>query len=342
MIKYYLYKIYHKALSYISVVFPGCRYHSGVLTYFNGHNKSESVLKNQTRDLTFLFAFWDSRLVHLGDQLFYLPMMIALKKEGFDVIVVGDSILKDLFQFIGVSVCSLADLEASVSDNSFVTVISKDDCFYRCKRELKVMSAFLGMNFSVLEGDARVSDLLMAQLTIFCEHVLAIKNWRPLFLDPSFSFSNLLRSFVEDVSSAAILDRFELNQPFVIFNNIIYSNFNDYSSQKKALSHYLDTHFSQFKVVYVGSLADRCYSLPTMRDVDLDLRGELSFKELIVLFFADSLKGVLTFDTFISHIGLLCGSKMYVVPKTKSTAALIKSRFLPMLNLDRESLIWIE
>ena len=82
-------------------------------------------------------------------------------------------------------------------------------------------------------------------------------------------------------------------------------------------------------IVYIGSEDDKKKN-DAYDFINYDFRGEVTIDGCLTLFSMSQIKGIISFNTCIAHMGLLCEKELYVVCKSADTTDLVKQRFIPM------------
>jgi hypothetical protein len=267
------------------------------LCYFWNKNKSLPLLKFRKIEyfdgITFNFDFSHST-THLGDRLFFFPLIRALYESDIPINIVDNGLSKKLFYSIyGVHLKNVrSDINLNISPKpSFFGFLNKYDNYIIC-------------DFNDLK----------------------VKNKISLELIKSF---NLLLNLNLDYRIATIIKPFESHQFLPIIKNEKYIIFNNYINSGFFRLFFISTmplikrckHLKKqgFKVIHIGSANDKKSDLQKYDFIDIDLRGKLSMNALIELISSDYLSEVITFDNFIMHL-----SHIY----TKPTSVLFRGRFL--------------
>ena len=271
----------------------------------------ESLQLPENRYTRVLFDFSDSGVIHLGDQLFHLPLMQLLTTNGIDVAIVGPTQLDDLYHRLGMRIIHQTD------DLSDALIVSKKEMFPRLVSLKPKGSLFLGFEYMALGGDQRISDVLISKVM---PHLNLVHQ--------SFSFNPTWVTQVFSASSETFSD-----EPICLINHMVSSHrlqaksrvfeFVDLAKQMKAKG---------YKLILLGSHSDQNVKVPYHEFVDLDLRGQISMTELFELFKSSQVKVVISFDTFLAHLASLFSKDLILVHKSPARSAMVNQRFIPFWN----------
>jgi hypothetical protein len=309
---YYMYKIYRIIVSYIvSNVFA-----HGVLYRF-GTESPKVVYLDHT----------NSNIMHLGDLLFFLEVVLCCKRSNISVFLVGKDVLLPLFNVFGVS--HITTLQGATSG----LILTKDDALSEYRSKDMKRHTILGFNFWKLRGFVPVASLVLQEFSSFCQQYVS-----EFLLVPK-------ENILEDIDSALHqIPKFshgtQVSQEFVFLENESYVLLNSFVQSQKVSTLFRKGLFNRLAksstidsketCLCIGSLQDKRVRLGY--DVDIDLRGELSIDQLLRLFASGSVKKVMTFDTFIAHLAVLFNVELHLIFKSGLRKRIIKDRFVPFYN----------
>ncbi len=256
---------------------------------------------------TVCLAFYPSH-VHLGDQLFHLPMVHMLISQGISVHILGPTPLAFLFEAMG------CQIRSNGQSSPGSVIVTKRDCLSEVIHEPG--GYFLGLNYRRMPGPGRIGDLISNAVQSVLSPWVAVKKMEFPGIDSYLGMTEMpARSWPPG--------------PIVVVNNCV--NSNRVNARLKQRSFW--TRVCQLKhnatVLFIGERSNT----PLPAWVDQDYRGKLSFSELFRLCHTHASETTLvTFDTVIAHMGVLCGvSAVHVV--CKSNKQLVSQRFVPFVSI---------
>lgn len=281
-----------------------------------------------------VFGFWDGGLMHLGDQLFFLPLIMALKRSGVDVFILGPSPFDALYRGLGCRLLDSSRVSSGVLDGA--VVILKEDMIWDARRLLGSGVYFVGFHFVRLLGDGRVSDLILNAVSRlfmdfgFIDEALACSQDELLL---NFKKTSIINGAVELVkdweqtlsdlpeSSLLVFNDFAASAqlPAIFRRKLLWKKLKDYKRRG-------------FKVVYVGTSAESKRRALEPELIDYDFRGQTSPMDLFQLLLSPQVSLVLGFDTFLVHAARVCGVGIDFVVKDKRLEGLVEGRFVPFFD----------
>lgn len=268
---------------------------------FNGgvYAKSERALA----DYESIVVVLDSPMMHIGDQLFFLPLINKLIADGYPVIVQAPKSTAFLFP--------KSCLEAKPGRRALH--VSRLHVLPKIWRQ-----AGLGVDFFMIDMLClRIPEpigLFIARC--FCRH-FGIGDVRPETIRETIARPMPLRDDLKHLADG----------PVIILANYIDSGRHMYNPESgvrmlKEISAYKAA--SGGTVVHLGTAADRLADTNDYSSVvDVDLRGRTSVADLFGLFANLGISMVYTFDTAVLHI-----ARMYDVP----VQVYWKAELLPDVN----------
>jgi hypothetical protein len=264
------------------------------------------------------FDFSDDRYVHIGDSLFFEPILNNFKKNGFDVKVAPPNSMKNYFSRAGYMLCSPS--EAALQDllistiwmkKNLFTFADKLDCIYLNTTSSRISSPvsnfFVDTLFNLLKVDC-VDKILE------CKPYIPISN-SPLFLDGLF----FLYADSVDSGKWRIQKRLHLKL------------------QREAKAKLLEG----YKIIRIGSKSDLISNPNILPFPHLDYRGETSVLDIFSLMNSPNVVGSISFDTAIAHISLLYCKEANICLKksSKKHSFLVKKYILPSYIINYPSKI---
>ena len=242
--------------------------------------------------LRYILFDFDDPTTHLGDRLFFFPLIFQLHKMGFSLrICHADKVTSQLFyQLYGVNpFCSYDDQAVDL------VVIAKPSFV----NKLEIHTSLLVVDFTDTNITAPITEALP-------------QNFGDLF---NINLPPQVFSFSGNRGGNLSLKLLESDQEYYLFNNYINSGmfrkwFLDESSLYKKC---LEIKSQNFKIIHVGSGDDRLRDNKSYSFVDLDLRGKLNLAQLITLISSSRVKGSVTYDNFLMHLTGLFNKKAFVL-----------------------------
>lgn len=319
MIRYYLYKIFNIIGSNIVLFVRGLKAPRGVSAYAPKDFKCSNKI---------VLAFWDKRLVHLGDQLFHQPIVEWLVRR-YDVFVCGDIPLAPYFTALGVKAISLDALEKEGIDGAIF--ISKNDMAFDVFRHFPGNNMFVGVDYGKIDGDERIVVALAKIILDAMHHVGAIADPRQALRE--IDFEPAVPDAIIDKApgdwASALIDHPDAS--YVIFNNYVASGHREIRGRE----HFL-TEIAKKKreegclIVHTGSKKDKENDPYTYDFIDVDMRGALTPLDMFTLFSLRNVKGFIGFDAYVMHVASLFRKDLYIVIKSQKNKTLFRKRFVPM------------
>jgi hypothetical protein len=251
-----------------------------------------SLVGDSPQNLQHIYFDFDDPTTHLGDRLFFFPLIAQLHAKGFTLSLnLADNVTRQIFYALyGVD----PFLDGGDKDVD-LAVIPKPS--YLNKRETHKSLLVVDFTDSKITGIITES-LIMSFGKLFAQHLnaqcLSICN-------PRF------RIFPTTILAE--------NQNYYLFSNYIHSGFfrkwflNENRLQLKCI----EIKNQGYKIIHVGSAQDKVGDKKFYSYVDLDLRGKLSLIQLILLLASPKINGSITYDNFLMHLTGLFNKEAYVL-----------------------------
>jgi len=232
------------------------------------------------------FDISNARHVHLGDHLFYEPVIRAFRDRGVAVVVAPIPAAREYFREAGYSVVEPEQVLAQELRISSIWMYG-----YMPGRERRERFIYLNPIDHHIRGP--VAEFL-------AEHTLRVAQ-----LDPG---------------EAPIDGRPYLVRPgptpldnesgkWLVFNDTVSSGwFRVTPADRRAVARAADAmRRDGYRIVRVGTEAERA-ARPALTGVeDLDLRGQTSVMDLFRLLRSPKVAGTVSFDHVVAHMGVACG-----------------------------------
>ena len=257
----------------------------------------------------FFFDFSDPT-THLGDRLFFIPLIDSLIAAGFSVCINANDMITDV----------LAESILGLS-------LKKTDA--PSSKALTVYPAPSYLNFKRLYPKSCLVDFTdLAVLTKICEQlILSFNKYFQLTLQNKI-FSWTINS--SSTSNFLINDR---STEYYLFSNYIDSGrFRKFFiDESKLFKQAVKLKRQGYKIIHVGSKQDKLKDTNHYPFVDVDLRGETSIGDLIHMVKAENVIGAITYDNFLMHLFGIYGKVAYILFRGRFT---LKSRQHHMLYVN--------
>jgi ADP-heptose:LPS heptosyltransferase len=315
MIKYYLYKILNKVLSRVVYIRNGKKIERGIF---------EIIPKNFEFQSKIVLSFWDKNLMHLGDQLFHVPIIKNFINR-YEFYVCGESPLNPYFEYLSAKICGYKNFKIKGA-----IFIGKDDMAYSFWKKFGKENFYIGINYAVLQYEEKITvsllSILLNALKRFDENIDVDKELnRADFSFPIFENKNLdeeERKILENISKE--------DKKFLVFNNYVAS---DYISARKRIN-LLEKIAKEkkeegYSIIHIGSKKDKINDKKNYNFVDYDLRGKLNPLTLFNLFNLNNVYGIISFDTFPMHVASIFKKDLYVVVRKEERKEIYRKKFIP-------------
>jgi hypothetical protein len=274
--KYLLSKIWKSIL--IKIVARNNRLFPGIYGYYNGVE-----IKSVGFDLS------DEKYIHIGDQLFFEPILRHMTNAGLDIKIAPTNSMRDYFRCAGYSIVEPAEIflqDLLISSiwmhTEFHSKNFKNNHIYLNSAEHGVSGPisnhFVTHLFKILniEGDMEDLDCRPYRVQGEC----------PFFLErPVFIYSDTVDS-----------GKFRIS-----------------SENRSTLENKAKAKISEgFGIIRVGSLDDKKSNPSELPFPNIDFRGKTSVIDLFKLINSPNVIGSISFDTAIAHISILYNKEAYI------------------------------
>ncbi len=239
---------------------------------------------------TILFYFDNVEYMHLGDHLFFIPLIKSFQDSGYKVEVLPTAIMQQFFEKLGFKIG-----KRDFTYESYDLIISRIemiDQLYRYKAVLVNVSKNLTMP---------ICDQLVSDFSVF------VKLNK---ISPIIDYSAL--------KDDKIYNKFNLStdRQLILFN--LYCDAASYlitKSKKKLildkLKEFNDSNL--YQLVFVGSQSDKLNDRMNYEFDYLDLRGMTSVIDIFAIANLSNSRCYVGFDAFVMHVFSLLNKPSYVV-----------------------------
>ena len=275
--KYYLETAYIRVRKLLSKShYDGC-------VYTNSKKKIEDY-----KNIIFVFDY--PKYVHLGDQLFFKPLISRLKSVNSNIFVLTTASMEFIFNEYA---------KNNLEDYSDSLFISRDDLLPHLRNRFNDLDYFL-YNTMSLNINEPISNHILNK---FCDYY-------------KLSSTELEISNVDYLDFDLVnKDKFNL---LPVANIVILNNYTDSGKfrlsakrRRQLLENIKSNKLQDDFVVHLGSQKDKDTDKNNYSGmVDLDLRGKASIEDLFFILSLGNIKTVYCHDTFIMHIANIYNQKI--------------------------------
>jgi len=327
ILDYYSYKLKNRILTKI-------------IERTNGFQKADDlVVFNHPSGFNFsgqvVFDFSNPKIIHLGDQLFYQPIIEYLSKK-FRVIVLTYPAMKDYFSTLGYLTLSPQEIDKKKVRGS--VLISNEDFLGQMKKNFSLQNIFIGINYASPQKPKKVVELVFNSILKVLKKTEIINLMEELAMGIKY-LPMISPQLLENFPNNPHLNFFLKNpdKKFILFNNYVFSNFLGVSRKRKRILENLAYQKKKqgYLIIHTGSRNDKEGDKKRYGFVDYDLRGKINPIDLFKILSLKNVKGVISFDTFVLHAASLLNKQLYIVLKGrggKGKNEKIKKVFVPMAS----------
>ncbi len=238
-----------------------------------------------------LFYFPDEEYMHLGDHLFFLPLIKSFIDSGYDVTVLPTAPMRSFFQELHIKLP-----DDKYQFGNFDVVISR----------VELAQSIHDTRLILVNVSKGLSEPICSEL---------ITQFSKLFylVNPCCSID--FSSFKNDEATKL---RFGLinDKSIIFFNTYCDSSSFLITEEKKQLLFDLVTELAQsslYRIVLVGSQKDKENDKSVYNFEYIDLRGKTTVVDLFNLVSLSNVKYYLGFDAFVMHVFSLLHKNSFVV-----------------------------
>lgn len=268
--------------------------------------------KKQKKYKTVLIYLDNRYLAHMGDQIFFEPLMQILKEKEINFEICITEPLKEYFKSLNYKVIQKPNW------NNYDLVISRSDFYYELRDKKNI---FL---IKTLNLEERICKTISKEVINFLK--LDVKN-----VDKSISKIKITNIIKNEYIKEIINDK---DNEYIIFSNYIDSG-SMFSNKKKLerLENFCREYqkIKKIKVLHVGTKKDKINDPKTYDYVDIDLRGKTTVAELMWLISNNNVKTYIGMDNFVMHIFYIYFKDVNVCIRSKGSKAR-KEQILNYIN----------
>lgn len=304
MISYYFYKLFHTIASLkLAILLPRATWKNWIIRY---------TPKDFGFDNHVVLGFWDTKLFHLGDQLFHIGLIRSLQAAGVKVTICGNTPLQPFFKRMNVCFVNVKDLKSIRG----ALVISKDDMFFaHLKKNHK--NAYLGINYRYTTSPKRIGEILIDEANT------SLQKW-DISLDTQKEYWNI-ESLVSEPEQL-----FDLPTNTILYNDFVASGATSAYHRLPFIQKLGETHAKKgYKITYVGDPKEKLQR-PAPSFIAKDMRGETRVTDVFNLINHPHVEAIIAYDTLWAHVGFFGDKTVHVVNRQGKAKQLIWDRFIPM------------
>lgn len=271
---------------------------------------------NDTEIKKILFYFPDYEMMHLGDHLFFEPLIRILKTVGYDVAVAPAPIMKFYFEELGYKIDDIK--------NNYDLVISRMEFLPKLKECGKPL----------LLIDTASAKIMQPICYDLIQKVFAILKISLQNVDDK---PQVLKNLEQKNFNV------DKDKKYIVFNNYIDSGaFRIGKKHHEIIVNFVKNLKKQtgFSVVHVGSQKDKINDKHSYDVIDIDLRGKTSVRDLFDLVQLENIVYCVSYDAFIMHLFAMADKKTFVLFRgrfLKKYANMMMRYLNPPFRTDKQS-----
>lgn len=251
-----------------------------------------------------IFFYFPSYLLHLGDHFFWAPVINMLCDQGFRCSIYSD--LRKSINFLYAAECVwIEDLDNICRETAMVTLFQ----------------GFADVNNKRFGTIIFIDQPRFSRVSLFrpleymdISDLLYNRGFRRIWQElPPVSL--MLPRYTKGEPSAKVIQHV-FNRNFVLFNPFhISSRYMIGKRKVNLLIKYAQKICDSLgcQLIVVGSTKDASERLELDTANIVDIRGKVSPNELIPLVNHELCLGTISFDTFLMHLSVYCGSRAFVM-----------------------------
>lgn len=268
------------------------------LNVYNGniYFRNKVFLKKKFK---ILFLLNDTDFIHLGDSLFFDPIISLFNKQNFNVEVKCNKSMEFYYQHNYKIL-----LDNNINYNDYNLVITNRDFIIKTFFKKNIVY----INFNYYKSKKRIINHNI-------ESLINLFELNTSYIDVPF-YPNI-------TNENLILKKFNLlkDRNYIIFSNYIDSgSFRLDKSKKNKLLLYLYDFMknNNYLVIHIGTLKDKLEDNTNYKKI-IDLRGKTSVRDLFDLCSLKNIDIYIGFDNFLMHLFFLKNKKLKIMSRGKPT-----------------------
>lgn len=271
-----------KAIFYLTVIYPN---HFVPPNFYLFNITHSDILSSKH----ILFYFNDLDFMHLGDHLFFVPCIMALMQDGFQVVVFPIPTMAEFFKALSIPIIT-RDADFSGYD----VIISRAELAQKFKNQKSIL----------IDVSKNLTKPIADELTHHVRQLFSQKTSPAPF--------RLMLTF----NQSAFRWLLDPKKKYIVFNCYIDSGF--YRVTRKKIN--LIVRFAKklandekYEIIFIGSEKNRLSDKNTYSFPLIDLRGKTNVMDVFALAGQRNVQCFVGFDSFPMHVFSLMRKKSYVV-----------------------------
>ncbi len=256
--------------------------------------------KGERREIKNILIYLNNNLLaHLGDQLFFEPLLRSLKNKGIKVSISPTETMKKYFEILKYQIIEKPILQ------DYDLIITRSDFFYLLKEERNILF------IKTTNLSQRVCNMIVDEVFKFLNlDINSEINYIPQNLNLENYENYLIKKEIND------------NFKYIIFSNYIDSGYM-FNNRKKIcnLEKFCKTKAKErkYKIIHIGSNNDKKRDKRKYDFIDVDLRGKTDIIDLFYLISLFQVKEYVGMDGFIMHLFFINFKKTNICIRNKLT-----------------------
>jgi hypothetical protein len=235
-----------------------------------------------------IFELSDERFIHIGDSLFFEPIMQYFLLIGIEVKVVPTQKMKEYFKIAGYSRPNNSDMRTADIICSTYWMWSSVNRLSECT---KIYFDFSNSNIKNYASEYFINELSK-------------------FLNIDIKKNSIIRPYKPNVLFKSVNNS---RSNFIIFNNSVESGKFRISNKSGEIiiNQVKKLRADNYKIIAIGAYVED--SKNDLKDIiDIDLRGKTSVMDIFSLFNCDNVIGSVSYDTAIAHIAMIYDKTVWI------------------------------
>lgn len=249
-----------------------------------------------------LFYFPNAEIMHLGDHLFFEPLMNLLKKDGYKIYILPSRQMEFYFKNLGYEI--------------FSRKINPDLIITRTEflRDLKNKKNILLYDYLNIKLKEKLCVDIVEKVYSFLDKTKKIDKE-----NIKINYLILNKIILNEITCKFNLKKHE---KYIIYNNYLDSGrmlniFLNY--EEKLEKKVMELKKKGYLVLHLGSNKDKLNDKRIYNFIDKDLRGKTTIEDLFYIVALDNIKINVGFDAFIMHLFFIKNKKNYIFLRNKIT-----------------------
>jgi len=239
-----------------------------------------------------IFLLDDSSYIHLGDQLFWGPIIIALHQANYPIEVLLPGDMNKFWECNGIK-------------KSHPKTLENPNAIYLTYSPMTFSRRLRGKNIIAVDlTNPHISNRISVYLCNEICRLLNVKN---------FSVPEL--KLPQDINKQLEKQITSIGNEVWLMNDLLVSGVFRLTANKRKRIWIKANEIAQTggKIIYIKGENEVTLSYLMPNIISLDLRGKTTPDDIMGILQLPNVKGTISFDNFLMHSSLLCGKKAYVM-----------------------------